>query len=378
MNRTPLTDAHKAAGARLVDFAGWEMPVQFQGIIAEHKAVREKAGVFDISHMGQVWVTGPGALEYLQGLVTNDVSRAAPGKGLYALLCREDGGVVDDLFVYCLAPERYFLIVNASRASVDVRWMKDHLTAGAVLEAAAGAAAVALQGPAAESVLKGLCPEAARLPRNGVGEFAVAGGRFLVARTGYTGEDGFEVFAPFDGGHIVRFYSELLTAGAPHGLVPCGLGARDTLRLEMGYRLYGQDLDERHTALESGLGWVVKLDKPRFLGREALLREKAKGAPRRFVAFRLKERGVPRHGQAVTFRGKPAGEVASGTFSPSLGVGIGMGFVENAAFPPDAGAEGLAVRIHDRDVPVELAQPPFYRKPIPSAPRGPSPAAVEK
>jgi aminomethyltransferase len=360
LKRTPLYALHAAAGARLIDFGGWEMPVQFEGILAEHKTVREKAGVFDISHMGQVWVRGAGAAEFLQNLVTNDVSKLAPGRGQYALMCREDGGVVDDLYIYMLEPGRYLVIVNASRVPVDLMWMRDHLKPGAEILEQPQAAAIAIQGPQAEAILKGFSAEAAALPRNGVGEFPLEGLESVVARTGYTGEDGFEVFGA--AGHVVPFYASLLKAGAARGLKPCGLGARDTLRLEMGYRLYGQDLDERHSALESGLGWAVKLEKPAFVGKEHLQREKAKGSARRFVALKLRERGVPRHGHAISFQGRPAGEVTSGTYSPSLQAGIAVGYVETRTCPEAAGSEGFSVRIHDRDVPADAVKLPFYRK----------------
>jgi aminomethyltransferase len=360
-NRSPLHSFHVQDGARLTPFAGWEMPVQFQGILAEHAAVRERAGVFDISHMGQIWVGGADAEKYLQRLVTNDVSHLAAGKGLYALLCRDDGGVIDDLFVYRLEPERFFLVVNASRAAVDVQWMRHHAAGDLKIEEQPMPAALALQGPRAPEILAKLSRDAAALPRNGVGEFVVNEMEYLVSRTGYTGEDGFEIFGP--AGHIVPFYARLREAGESLGLIPCGLGARDTLRLEMGYRLYGQDLDEHHSALESGLGWVVKLDKPDFIGKEALVREKARGSVRRFIAFRLTERGIPRHGHPLFYKGKPAGETTSGTFSPSLQTGIGMGFVENAVYPKDAEKDAaLVVRIHGRDIPAEMAALPFYKR----------------
>ncbi|MBI4396175.1 MAG: glycine cleavage system aminomethyltransferase GcvT [Elusimicrobia bacterium] len=359
MKRTPLYPQHKTMGARLIEFGGWEMPVQFQGILAEHKAVREAAGVFDISHMGQVWVTGSEAEGFLQRLVTNDVSKLAQGKGLYALLCREDGTVVDDLYIYRFETDRFFLVVNASRAEEDLKWVRGRLKGDVQILEQPQAAALALQGPKASAILEPLFPSAIDLPRNGIVEISLLDMDFLVSRTGYTGEDGFEIFAP--AGHILQLYPRLLEAGAGFGLAPCGLGARDTLRLEMGYRLYGQDLDEKHTGLEAGLGWVIKLDKGDFVGRDVLVRQKAEGPKRRLVAFRLKEKGVPRHGHALSFKGLPVGEVTSGTFSPSLQVGIGMGYVEARAFPKDVEKEtGLAVQVHGREIPAEVVALPFY------------------
>jgi aminomethyltransferase len=397
MNRTPFYQAHVDLGAKMIDFGGWDMPVQFKGILAEHAAVRERAGVFDISHMGQVWVDGPGARGYLQRLLTNDVAGLPPGKGQYNLMCREDGGVIDDLYVYCLEPDRFLVIVNASRAVVDLQWMQDvaarqrpGLSDGArslqrpgmpsaPVEAPAGGkgsevaggfqileqpqrAALALQGPRAEKILAAFSGSAAGLPRNGVGEFSIFDMDFVVARTGYTGEDGFELFSP--AGHLLQLYPKLLQAGAEHGLEPCGLGARDTLRLEMGYRLYGNDLDEQHTALEAGLGWAVKLEKAEdFIGKDGLLREKKRGPSRSFIAFRAIGAGVPRHGYPIKAAGRVLGSVTSGTFSPSLKQGIGMGYVDTRPYSEatQAGA-ALSVEVHGRDVPIELVKPPFYRK----------------
>jgi aminomethyltransferase len=328
--------------------------------------------------MGQVWVTGAGALGYLQNLVTNDISTLSPGQACYALMCNERGGVVDDLYVYRLAKDRFFLIINASRVAVDIPWMKSHVPAPAAaergrfprsyvdgdelrLEEPPQSAGVALQGPAAEKILRTFFPDAVTLKKNGVAERAWKGMEFLVARTGYTGEDGFEIFAP--GGHIAFFYAALVEAGRPLGLELCGLGARDTLRLEMGYRLYGNDLDENHTGLEAGLGWVIKFDKDGFIGRDALLNEKEAGPRRRFFGFKLKDKGVPRHGYPILFEGRPSGEVTSGTFSPSLQIGLGMGFVDAAAYPREAQTRpGLAVEIHGRTVPAEAAPMPFYKK----------------
>ncbi len=359
MNKTVFNDIHKQSGARLIDFGGWDMPVQFAGILAEHKAVREKAGLFDIAHMGQVWVSGSGAFDFLQRVTTNDVSKLRAGQGQYSLLCREDGCVVDDLYVYKMEDDRYFLVVNAGRRSVDRQWLLDHKKGEVEILERADGAAVAIQGPAAEAVAKKFFPSASSLTKNDIGSFSWKGADVLVARTGYTGEDGFEVFA--DGATFLKLYPEIVEAGRPLGLALCGLGARDTLRLEMGYRLYGNDLDEQHTALEGGLGWVVKFDKGDFVGRDHLFREKNKGPLRRIIGFKLKEKGIARHGHAVLFNGKPCGEVTSGTFSPSLQVGIGLAYIDNLIFPK--GAEGsLTVKVNEREIPAEVVAPPFYKK----------------
>ncbi len=341
----------------MVDFGGWDMPVQFQGVMAEHLAVREKAGLFDISHMGQVLVKGPAAGAFLQKILTNDLSRLMPGQGQYTLMCQENGCVVDDLYLYCLGKEHYFLIVNASRTAIDLEWMRKRKTGDLDIIPQPQAAGLALQGPDAANILKKIFPALEELKKNQITEFS----SMWVSRTGYTGEDGFELFSSAD--NLLALYPDLLEEGKLFGLQPCGLGARDTLRLEMGYRLYGNDLDEQHTALESGLGWVVKFDKTDFIGKNSLLQEKETGPSRRIIAFRLKARGVPRHGYAIFFNGETIGEVTSGTFSPSLQQGIGLGYVQNALFPKDRQEEsGLCIRIHDRDIPAEAVKLPFYRR----------------
>jgi aminomethyltransferase len=364
MNRTPFFADHQSRGARLIDFGGWEMPVQFAGILQEHAAVRERAGVFDISHMGQVWVTGKDALEFLQKLLSNDLSKITPGKGQYNLMCRDDGGVIDDLYVYFLAPERYLVIINASHIPVDLQWMRDHKVGNVSIEEQPNRAAIALQGPAAEKIISSFVPEVTALKRNGVGEFTLLGQKIVIARTGYTGEDGFEFFGP--AAPLLEFYPKLIEAGKPFGLEPIGLGARDTLRLEMGYRLHGNDLDEQHTALEAGLNWAIKLDKKEdFSGKASLVREQQRGSKRKFIAFRVTGAGVARHGYPILAGGTPIGEVTSGTFSPSLKAGIGAGFVDARAFAAAQDKQSpLSVKIHTRDVSIELAQLPFYKKEV--------------
>jgi aminomethyltransferase len=362
LRQTPLYHVLKASGGRFVEFGGWDMPVQFTGILAEHAAVRNAAGVFDISHMGQVWLSGRDSLAFLQKVMTNDFSALVPGMGLYTLMCRPDGGVIDDLYVFCLEPERYLLIVNASRTPIDLQWMQDQASGDVSLFEQPQAAAVALQGPQSAAILQTLFPNAAGLPRNGAGEFEFKEALFVVTRTGYTGEDGFEIFAP--AGHIYMLFPSLLEMGKAHGLVLAGLGCRDTLRLEMGYRLYGQDMDEQHTGLEAGLGWTIKMDKKEFIGKEAFAREKAKGSARKLVGFKLKERGIARHGHPFLYNGQPVGEVTSGTLSPTLNVGIGMAYVESMRAPATApGAGGFSVKVHERLIPVEIVQMPFYKKP---------------
>jgi len=356
--RTALHDVHVRAGARMVEFAGWDMPVQYQGILAEHAAVRERAGLFDVSHMGEVVFRGPKALQALQRLFTNDLSRCADGQAQYGVLCREDGGIVDDVVVYRRAADDLLVCVNASNRQKDHDWLHGHAFGADVANESDAWGQLALQGPRAPEVLQKLT--SLRLSSIGTYHFApgeVAGIPCLVARTGYTGEDGFELFC--DAGRSPALWSALLEAGAPEGLTPCGLGARDSLRLEMAYRLYGNDMDDGTTPLEAGLGWVVKLGKGDFVGRDALVKQKEAGLSRKLVGFTLIEPGIPRHGHAVLQDGKPVGAVTSGTRSPSLGTSVGLAYV-----PPGLAAEGstFAVDIRGRAVAAKVVKTPFYAR----------------
>jgi len=329
VKRTPFNDFHRALGAKMVDFAGFEMPVRYTGDVREHLCVRTAAGLFDISHMGEFHIAGPGALEFLNRAVTNDVAAAAVGQAVYSPMCREDGGIVDDLLVYRMA-DRFMVVVNASNTAKDFAWLDALRPAGVTLEDRSDVTALlAVQGPRAADVLRGLVPEAAlELGFYRFLEGEVAGVPAVISRTGYTGEDGFELYFANDG--AARVWQAIMAAGAPHGLEPVGLGARDTLRLEMGYMLYGNDIDDSTTPLEAGLGWTVKMKKGDFVGREALARQKERGVPRRLVGFTLEGRRVPRHGMVIECAGRAVGRVTSGTFSPSLDRPIGMGYVEPA------------------------------------------------
>ena len=357
--RTPLHEEHLRAGGRMVPFAGYEMPVQYsRGIRAEHSAVRERAGLFDVSHMGEFEVRGAGALDLVQWLTTNDASRMEVGQAQYSAFCDEKGCVLDDLLVYRFE-DRYLLVVNAANRDKDWAWVTRHASRFdcEVRDVSDRTALLALQGPSAASVLAGLTEanlEAVGYYRFTTGE--VAGAPAMVARTGYTGEDGFELY--LEAGDAPGVWRALLEAGADHGLEPTGLGARDSLRLEMGYALYGNDLDEEHSALESGLGWVVKPGKGDFSGRDALVRQKAEGIPRRLVGVRLLERGFPRPGYEIVAEGEVAGTLTSGTVSPSLGEGIAMGYLPTPLAVPRT---QVAVRIRRADIPAEVARPPFYR-----------------
>lgn len=358
LKRTPLFEEHAALGAKLVPFAGWEMPVQYPtGITAEHQAVRTAAGLFDVSHMGEVEIRGSQALDLLQHVTSNDVSRVEVGQAQYGALLTEHGTVLDDLIVYRF-DDRYLAVVNGAGRERDVEWLRTQAQAFdvEVVDRSDDYALLALQGPAAERILQPLTDTA-------LGEIAyyrfregeVAGVPAIISRTGYTGELGFELYVPAERG--AELWRALLAAGADAGLVAAGLGARDSLRLEMGYVLYGSDLDDRRTPLEAGLGWVTKLDKGEFLGRDVLQRQKAEGPAERLAAFRLLERGFPRHGYEVRLDGERVGEVTSGTMSPSLGYGIGLGYLAAAAAKPGTRVE---VVIRGQPVAAEVVRPPFY------------------
>jgi glycine cleavage system T protein (aminomethyltransferase) len=345
LRRTPLYDRHIAAGARIVPFAGWAMPVQYQGIIPEHLAVRSAAGVFDVSHMGQLEVRGPRALEYLQWMLSNDLDRIGAGHAQYTLLLNDQGAPVDDLIAYRWADDRLLLVVNASRVDPDRERLRAHLPDGATLtDRSAELAMLALQGPHSLELVD--LPE---LPPFGFAEAEVCGVPAVVARTGYTGEPGVELIV--ESGSAVPLWDGLTTAGA----VPCGLGARDTLRLEVCYPLYGNDLSEQRTALEAGLGWVCPLDDKDFAGAGALREQRERGGYDRLVAFTMEDRGIPRPGMAVL----PAGEVTSGTMSPSLNVGIGMAYV-----PQDVAGTGteITIDVRGRQLAGRVARKPLYVK----------------
>jgi aminomethyltransferase len=362
--RTALHARHGELGARFTDFGGWQMPVRYGSIIEEHRATRTAAGLFDLSHMGELWVTGDGAADGLAGALVSDPTRLAVGRAQYSLICGADGGMVDDLIVYRVAEARFLIVPNAGNAGVVAAELADRLRGHAadVRDATLETSLVAIQGPASAGILAPLTD----VPLDDLRTYASADGRVagrpaLVARTGYTGEDGFELFVAWDDGPAV--WDALLEAGAAEGLRPCGLGARDTLRLEAGMPLYGNELDRDTHPYEAGLGRVVKLDKAvDFVGREAL--ERAARAPlrRQLVGLRMRGSGIPRHGHAVMRVGTPGtvGVVTSGSHSPTLGVAIAMAYV-----PPSEAVPGtmLEVAVRETAVPCEVVALPFYRRP---------------
>lgn len=360
LKRTPLFEEHVALNGKIVPFAGYEMPVQYPaGITAEHRAVREAAGLFDVSHMGEVEVWGERARDFVQYVTTNDVDRVEVGQAQYSTLPQEDGTLLDDLIVYRF-PDHYLLVVNASNKQKDLAWITRFADRFGVelRDRSDDFALLALQGPRAEEILARLTDE----DLAGIGYYRFRTGRVdgrpaIISRTGYTGEDGFELYV--DAADAVAIWRRLLEVGGPDGLIPAGLGARDSLRLEMGYALYGSDLDEGRTPLEAGLGWVVKLDKGEFVGRDALRRQKEEGVRQRLVGFRLKERGFPRHGYSVVVADQPSGVVTSGIVSPSLGEGVGMAYVRAEHAKP--GTE-IGIQIRAQTVPAEVVRPPFYTR----------------
>ena len=358
--RTPLYDCHVAHNGRLVDFAGWELPVQYTGVIDEHNTVRQAVGVFDVSHMGELLVSGRDALAAVQRIVTNDVSKLTDGQAMYTAVCYEDGGIVDDMIVYRVDAEEVFICINASNRDKDYKWFRDNLTGDCTLENQSDTwAQIAVQGPKAPQVVKELLGRdlIAEIKPFHFRDLLWEGTMLRVATTGYTGEPGVEIYV--DAGHAVAAYEAVMEAGAPHGIKPAGLGARDTLRLEMGYCLYGNDIDQTTTPLEAGLGWVTKLGKSDFIGREALVKQKEAGVPRKLVGIEMLDRGIPRAHYPIWVEGQKVGHVTSGTMSPTLKQAVGMGYVPTACAKP--GTE-IEVEIRERRVRARVAKTPFVKK----------------
>jgi aminomethyltransferase len=360
LRETSLTAEHRALGARLVPFAGWRMPVQYEGIKQEHEAVRTRAGLFDVSHMGEILVEGPQALAEVDRLVTNDVSELETGRALYTVCCNEQGRILDDLIVYRLEDEKVLVVCNASNRDKIVSHFANNLSLGTPWNDVSDAwALLALQGPNAVAVMKDLdAPRSVlELPTFHVTRATVAGVELWAARTGYTGEDGFELFCASE--DAVTLWKALLEAGQSHGLQPVGLGARDTLRLEARLMLYGNDITEQTHPLEAGLGWVVKLDAGDFIGKEALRAVKAAGLGRKLVGFEMTGRGIARHGYPIVAGGVPVGEVTSGSPGPTVGRNIGLGYV-----PLALGKAGttLGIEIRGKVVDAVVVRTPFYKR----------------
>jgi aminomethyltransferase len=360
IRRTPLYDTMLKAGGRMVDFHGWELPVQFAGILQEHRAVRNDCGLFDVSHMGQVFVTGKDAHAFVQKVNANDI-KAEPGRGAYSHVLNERGGLVDDVIPFCLSAERFLIVVNSATTDKDFAWFQKQAAGMDVkLENASDRfGMIALQGPKAPQLMAEFWPDAVKLPRFWIMETKIHGEQGFICRTGYTGEDGCEIIA--SPAAIVKVWNELFEKGGKYGLVPCGLGSRDTLRLEAGYLLYGSDVDDDHNSYEANYGWVVKPKKGEFIGKEAAVRAKAEGIKRKLTGVMLTQGGVPRPGCAILRNGEKIGELCSATFSPLIGKGIGVGYM----VPPDLKeGDALEVEIHGKRIAAKVAKVPFYQNKV--------------
>lgn len=359
MKKTPLNDIHRQAGARMVEFGGWDMPVQYSGVIAEHLAVRTSAGLFDVSHMGEIEVTGSEAEAFVQYVTTNDASKLVDGQVQYTALCYDNGGVVDDLTLYRFDGQRYLLCVNASNSDKDYAWLREVLDRSdfsdcQVINRSSEFGQLALQGPQAAEILAQLtATNLADLKYYHFCEGQVAGMQAIISRTGYTGEDGFELYCASD--DVAAMWLKLMAAGDDFGLVPVGLGARDTLRLEKGYALYGHEITADIIPLEARLAWIVKLDKGDFVGRDAMLKAKEQGIKRQLIALKLQAAGVPREGYPVYRGDEEIGYVTSGTQSPSLKQGVALALVDKSA----AAGEQFEIAIRKRRIAAEKTKLPF-------------------
>ncbi|SDM16451.1 glycine cleavage system aminomethyltransferase GcvT [Bacillus sp. OK048] len=361
LKRTPLYEVYKEYGGKTVDFGGWELPVQFSSIKEEHEAVRTRAGLFDVSHMGEVIVTGPDSLNYLQKMLTNDISKIKNGGAQYNAMCYENGGTIDDLLVYKIEDNHYLLVVNASNIEKDLSWLENHLDGEVSIEnLSEKMALLALQGPLAEKVLQKLA--GSDLSKIGVFKFQqeveINGKNALVSRTGYTGEDGFEIYC--DSSDAVELWKAILSAGKEEGVVPCGLGSRDTLRFEATLALYGQELSPDISPLEAGIGFAVKLNKEAdFIGKEALKQQKEQGTARKSVGIEMIDRGIPRHGYPVYKGEELIGEVTTGTQSPSLKKNIGLALIKSEHTELES---ELEVEIRGKRLKAKIILTPFYKR----------------
>jgi aminomethyltransferase len=363
VRQTPLIEQHRDHRAKLVEFAGWEMPIQYASVVDEYQAVRSAAGLFDVSHMGRVVVWGQGSLAFLQRVTTNNISALAPGQAHYSMVCSEKGGIKDDIFVYRTGETEYLLCVNASNREKILMWLSGQRTAddGCQIEDRTSAVAqIAIQGPASREILLAAGAEdLGDLKLHHCRGTQILGISCFAARTGYSGELGYELNVP--AGQAVEVWKHLLHEGTSKGLKPAGLGARDLLRLEMAYLLYGNDINEETTPIEAGAAWTVNFQKGDFLGRQVLERQTQQGPARRLVAFELLQKSVPRHGFRILDPGssQPIGEVTSGNFSPLLQKGIGLGYVPSSFAPPDT---AISIDIRGKVIAAVTVKPPFYKK----------------
>ena len=357
LRRTPLYGVHERLGAKLVEFAGFLMPLSYEGVLEEHRCVRRKVGLFDISHMGEFEIGGRDALALLQRMTHNDVARLEVYQAQYSGMCYPDGGMVDDVVLYRY-PGHYMMVVNAANIEKDFEWLSSHLSGDVeLIDRSDDIALLALQGPLSEETLAPLTPtDLSAIAFYHFIEGTVADLPVVISRTGYTGEPGFELY--IEGSMAPDLWDALMESGAENEIRPVGLGARDTLRLEMRYCLYGNDIDETTSPLEAALGWTVKVDKGDFVGRDAIVRMKEAGIPRKLVAFTMSERAIPRHGYVIHANGVKVGTVTSGSFSPMLSSGIGMGYVKTEHSAPDT---EITIDIRGRAAPAVIVKPPIYK-----------------
>jgi aminomethyltransferase len=360
LKRTAFYDIHRSLGAKIVEFAGYEMPVQYSGIIEEHKRVRERVGLFDVSHMGEVEVWGRDALAFVQRITTNDAATLSEGRVQYSAMCYDDGGIVDDLLVYHMG-DHYMLVINAANIAKDIAWLEGHVFGDVKLKNRTDdISLLAVQGPRSLDTLRKLTQaDLAAVRYYHFIRHKLAGVDMVISRTGYTGELGFEIYFPSDVKTSEKIWNAVMEAGKEFEIGPVGLGARDTLRLEMGFCLYGNDIDNTTNPIEAGLGWITKVDKGEFIGRQPILKTKQEGPRRKLIGFSLTEKAFPRHGYPMHANGHPVGAVTSGMFSPVLEKGIGMGYVET---PLSKTGTAISICIRNTEVPATVVSVPFLSK----------------
>ncbi|MHB1686500.1 MAG: glycine cleavage system aminomethyltransferase GcvT [Ignavibacteriaceae bacterium] len=360
MKKTKFYEIHQKLGAKIVEFAGYLMPIQYSSIIAEHKAVRNSVGVFDVSHMGEVFVKGKKALEFVQHITVNDASKLIPGRVQYSAMCYPDGGIVDDLLVYQISDDQFMLVINASNIDKDFKWMNGNNTFGVKLENQSDEySLLAIQGPNSKDVVQKICNKNLDLEYYHFFNAKIAGYEMLVSRTGYTGELGYELYFKGDEKIAGEVWNKIFDAGKEFDIQPVGLGARDSLRLEMGFCLYGNDIDQTTNPLEAGLGWITKLGKEKFIAKDVLLKIKSNGLKRKLVALTSDEKCFPRHGYEISVEGKKVGDITSGTVSPVLEKPIALGYVNSGLVNENSVVNFL---IRGKEFPAKIVKPPFVKK----------------
>lgn len=360
MKKTTLYNIHQKLGAKIVEFAGFFMPIQYSSIIAEHKAVRNSVGVFDISHMGEILIKGKKALDFIQYITTNDAAKLLPGRVQYSAMLYNDGGIVDDLLVYMISENEYMLVVNASNKDKDYNWMKENNQFGVeILDLSDDYTLIAVQGPNSHDTLQKICNRIIDLEYYHFFEAKCAGVNMIISRTGYTGELGYELYFKGNESEAENVWDKIFEAGKEYNIQPIGLGARDSLRLEMGFSLYGNDIDKTTNPLEAGLGWITKLNKENFIGKDALLTVKNNGLKRKLVPLVSEEKAFPRHGYDLTIDRKKVGSITSGTVSPVLEKAIALGYVD-----VESAHEGNQINffIREKEIPATIVKLPFIKK----------------